>query len=344
MSVAIRIGIHEGVLFRSAEALQRLDIDVVAFDKTGTLTQGNFMIERSDILVKGAEQMILALVKDNVHPISRGVYRHLSTLVSAPTEQHGGTVTDIVSLPGKGIKASVCGFPLLGGSPSFTGACSHPLTSELQSSGLSLFSVTLAGQPIAFFGLSDTPRPGASALVAELARRGKDVMILSGDTPSAVQHLANVIDIPQRDVYAAHTPEEKDAAIAALQAKGKRVCFIGDGTNDGPALSRADISLAMAAGSDVALTAAGGVLLGSDLRRGVLAFMDIATAARMHAQLALAWCVLYNIFAILLASGALVKVRIEPRWAGIGEVVSVVPVVAIAFALDLHWRWRRLRS
>jgi cation transport ATPase len=343
MSVAIRIGIHEGVLFRSAEALQNAyDIDVVAFDKTGTLTQGNFMIERSEILVKGAEQIILALVKDNIHPISRGVFRYLSTRVSTPTEQRGGAVTDIVSLPGKGIKASVCGFPLLGGSPSFTGACSHPLTSELQSSGLSLFSVTLAGQPIAFFGLSDTPRPGADALVVELTRRGKDVMILSGDTPAAVEHLANVINVPQSDVYAAHTPEEKDGAIAALQAKGKRVCFIGDGTNDGPALSRADISLAMAAGSDVALTAAGGVLLGSDLRRGVLAFMDIANAARLHAQLALAWCVLYNIFAILLASGVLVKVRIEPRWAGIGEVVSVVPVIAIAFGLDLRWMWRRL--
>jgi P-type E1-E2 ATPase len=188
-----------------------------------------------------------------------------------------------------------------------------------------------------------TPRPGAGGLVVELNRRGKDVMIRSGDTPSAVHHLANVIDVPEQDVYAAHTPEEKDVAIAALQAKGKRVCFIGDGTNDGPALSRADISLAMAAGSDVALTAAGGVLLGSDLCRGVLAFMEIANAARMHAQLALAWCVLYNIFAILLASGALVKVRIEPRWAGIGEVVSVVPVIVIAFGLDVRWMWRRLR-
>lgn len=73
-----------------------------------------------------------------------------------------------MSLPGKGIKASVCGFPLLSGSPSFTGACSHPLTSELQTLGLSLFSVTLAGQPIAFFGLSDMPRAGAGALVVEL--------------------------------------------------------------------------------------------------------------------------------------------------------------------------------
>lgn len=300
-------------------------------------------MERAEILVKGAEQIVHALVKDNKHPISQGVYRYLAAHPTSATEHRGGAVADIVSLPGKGIKASICGFPLLGGSPSFAGICSDPVASELQASGLTLFAVSLAGRPIAFFGLADTPRPGAGALITELTRRGKDIMILSGDTPSAVHHLANTINIPQQCIFAGYTPEDKDAAIATLQAKGKRVCFIGDGTNDGPALSRADIALAMAAGSDVALTAAGGVLLGSDLRRGVLAFLDIATAAQMHARLALTWCVLYAIFAILLASGALVKVRIEPRWAGIGEVVSIAPVIAIASALDIHWAWRQSR-
>jgi cation transport ATPase len=317
----------------------------VAFDKTGTLTQGNFTMERAEILVKDTEQIVHALVKDNKHPISQGVLRYLSThpqALSGP-QQRGGAVTDIISVPGKGVKASICGFPLLGGSPSFTGACSHPLAADLQASGLSLFTVTLAGQPIAFFGLADTPRSGADVLVAELTRRGKDVIVLSGDTHSAVHHLATAINIPAQNVYASYTPEDKDDAIASMQAKGQRVAFIGDGTNDGPALSRADVALAMAAGSDVALTAAGGVLLGSDIHRGVLALFDIATATRGHANLALAWCVLYNVFAVLFASGALVKVRIEPRWAGIGEVVSVLPVIAIAFALDARWAWRRSR-
>ncbi|KAG1738850.1 heavy metal translocatin, partial [Suillus paluster] len=341
ISVAIRIGIREGILFRSADALQRAhDINVIAFDKTGTLTQGYFTTECVEILVEGAEQIINTLVKDNRHPISQGVHRYLTARLSATTQHRGGTVTDIVSLPGKGIKASVCGFPLLGGSPTFTGACSHPLSSELQSSGLTLFTVTLAGQAIAFFCLADTPRPDANALVMELARRGKDVMIFSGDTPAAVNHLAHAIGIPLDKAFASYTPEDKDSAIAALQAKGQRVCFVGDGTNDGPALSRADVALAIAAGSDVALTAAGAVLLGSDLRRGVLALLDIATAARIHAYWALVWCIFYNIFAILLASGVLVKVRIEPRWAGIGEVVSILPVVAIGLGLDVRRRSR----
>ncbi|KAG2343050.1 heavy metal translocatin [Suillus weaverae] len=341
ISVAIRIVIREGILFRSADVLQSAhDIDVLVFDKTGTLTQGYLTTERVEILVEGAEQIVSALVKDNNHPISQGVRRYLDTHLSAATQYRGGIVTDIVSLPGKGIKASVCGFPLLGGSPTFTGACSHPLSTELQSSGLTLFTVTLAGQAIAFFGLVDTSRPEASALVVELTRRGKGVMIFSGDTTAAVHHLAKTIGIPLDNAFAAYTPEDKDAAIIALQAKGQRVCFVGDGTNDGPALSCADVALAIAAGSDVALTAAGAVLLGSDLRRGVLALLDIAAAARMHAYWALAWCIFYNLFAILLASGAFIKVRIEPRWAGIGEMVSVLPVVAIGFWLDVRWAWR----
>ena len=332
---------REGVLFRSADSLQSsCDINVIAFDKTGTLTQGNFTVERAEILIEGAEQIINALIKDNKHPISQGVHRYLSANLSAETQHRGGTVTDIVSLPGKGVKGSVRGFPLLGGNPNFTGACSHPFSSDLRSSGLTVFTVTLAGQAIAFFGLADTPRPDANALVVELTRRGKDVLILSGDVPAVVYHLANAIGIAHDRTYAENSPEDKDAVIATLQANGQRVCFVGDGTNDGPALSRADVSLAIGAGSDVALTAAGAVLVGSDLHRGVLSLLDIATAARMHTYWALAWCIFYNVFAILLASGALVKVRIEPRWAGIGEVVSILPVVIIAFGLHVRWAWR----
>ena len=230
-------------------------------------------------------------------------------------------------------------FPLLGGSPSFTGACSHLLSSDFQTSGLTLFSVMLAGQFIALFRLTDTPRPGAHSLVMELTHRRKDIIIFSGNTPSTVQHLATALEILSKNAFAGYTPEDKDAAIASLQAKGRRVAFIGDGTNDGPALSRADVALAMAAGSDVALTAAGSVLLGSDLHRGVLALLDIATATRSHTYWALAWCVLYNVFAVFLASGVFVKVRVEPRWAGIGEVVSIVPVIVIAFGLDARWAW-----
>lgn len=209
-SVATRIGVRAGIVFRSTDVLETAHgIDTIAFDKTGTLTQGNFTMERAEILVHGAEQIVQALVKDNNHPNSQGVYGYLSSRLSPEMEHRGAAVTDIVSLPGKGIQASVFGFPLLGGSPNFAGVCSHPFASELQASGLTLFAVALAGQPIALFGLADTPRPGADALVAELTRHGKEVMVLSGDTPSAVHRLANSLNIPQQNVHAGYSPEDK---------------------------------------------------------------------------------------------------------------------------------------
>ncbi|CAA7269956.1 unnamed protein product [Cyclocybe aegerita] len=343
ISRSIRIALKEGVLFRSPTVLQLANnVDTLVFDKTGTLTQGLFSVERVEVLVKGAEPLIMALIKDNKHPISQGVYRYLtsqrpSTGGKELLEKGGVQVSDIVSLPGKGIKATIQGFPLLGGSPSFTGACNHPISVELQTSGLSLFSVTLAGQPLVIFGLVDTPRPEAKTLLNELKKRGKKVVIMSGDTPSSVHRLAETLGLPSTDVFSGCTPEDKDTSIAALQAKGSRVCFIGDGTNDAPALSRADVSLAVASGSEVALGAAGAVLLGSDLNRGVLTLLHIARDAKRHCLLALGWCVVYNVFAILLASGVFVKVRIEPRWAGVGEVVSVLPVIGVAFLLDVKW-------
>lgn len=344
VSIAIRRGIREGILFRSAESLQSgHNVDVVAFDKTGTLTTGNLRVDRADILVDGAEDIIDSLVKDNKHPISQAIHGYLSSRIPSDTKPQKRDIVDITLLPGKGIKASIGGYPLLGGSPEFTGAITHPLFSSLCSSGYSLFTVTLAGQIIAFFGLVTTPRPNAKALITELKRRGKSVFIFSGDNHAAVNQLATAVGIPAENARAGCTPEDKSAAIAAFQAEGRRVCFVGDGTNDGPALSQANIAISIVAGSDVALTAAGALLLGSDIHRGVIGLLDIARASRIHTHVALGWCVIYNVFAILLAAGALVKVRIEPRWAGIGEVVSVVPVILIAFALEGRWIWRNFK-
>jgi P-type E1-E2 ATPase len=332
------------VLFRSAESLQNgHGIDVVVFDKTGTLTSGDLTIERSEILVEGAEDIIEDLVKDNNHPISQAVHRYLRSRVRSTPKPKKGQVTDIVVVPGKGIQASLGGYPLLGGSPEFTGAIHHPLFSTMCSSGYSLFTVTLAGQTIAFFGLTATPRANAKELITELKHLGKKVYIFSGDNRAAVDRLANAVGVALEDTRAGCTPEDKSEAVTSFQKEGYRVCFVGDGTNDGPALSCADSALSVASGSDVALSAAGSILLGSDIRRGVLALLDIAQASRTHVRVALVWCVIYNVFAILLASGAMRKVRIEPRWAGIGEVVSVVPVVLIAFSLELRWTWKNFK-
>ncbi|KAJ7430594.1 E1-E2 ATPase-domain-containing protein [Mycena latifolia] len=340
VSTALRAGRHEGVLFRSSEALQRAhNVDVVVFDKTGTLSRGIFSLQRTELLVHGVEKIIHPLTSTNDHPISRAVLTHVSAHLTLPP----GTATSqgILSLPGMGVKATLAGYPLLGGSPQFTGAAQHPLVQEFTAIGLTLFTVTLAGELVAAFGLADTPRPDAPALLADLAARGKRVFMLSGDNVGAVTRFAAALQMRPDAAQASCVPADKVAFIKELQGRGQRVCFVGDGTNDAPALAQADMALCVAAGADVAVAAADALVAGENLQRGVLGALDVAAHAHQHMVAALGWCALYNIAALLLAAGVFVKVRIEPRWAGLGELVSLVPVLMVGFALDLRWKWRR---
>lgn len=333
----MRAGLREGILFRSSEALQVANsVDVVAFDKTGTLSCGSFSLSRSDIVVQGVEGLVADLTSSNGHPISKAIFAYVTPLATASAPRP--TPTGIVSLPGMGMKTVVAGYPLLGGNPRFTGVSNLPYIQELVSLGLTLFTVTLGGELLAVFGLADVARPESATLVADLTARGKRVVILSGDNAGAVERFARSINLPILDVRAACSPADKAEFIASLQKEGRRVAFVGDGTNDGPALAQANLSLSIGSGSVVAIAASSAVVLGTDLRRSVVGALDLATHARQHTVAALAWCCLYFVFAILLASGAFVRFRIEPQWAGLGELVSVLPVVAIGLGLDVRWR------
>ncbi|KAF8198891.1 E1-E2 ATPase-domain-containing protein [Mycena galopus ATCC 62051] len=337
VTAALRAGRREGVLFRSSEALQRAhDVDVVVFDKTGTLSRGVFSLERKELLAHGVDKIIHPLISSNEHPISKAVLAHVSPNVSRLPDS---SVPGITSLPGMGISATLAGYPLLAGNPTFTGAVQHPFIQEFTTRGLTLFTVTLAGELVAAFGLADTPRADAATLLEALAARGKRVFVLSGDNAGAVARFAAMLPIQPADAQAACTPAGKAEFVKGLQARGQRVCFVGDGTNDAPALAQADVALCVVAGADVAVAAAGALVAGESMRRGVLGALDVAKHAQQHMVVALGWCVLYNAAALLFAGGAFVWVRIEPQWAGLGELVSLVPVLVVGLALDLRWRW-----
>jgi cation transport ATPase len=324
---------RSGILVRSADLLHRTQrVSVVAFDKTGTLSRGCFTVVRSEILVKGAEPVIYGLVKDSDHPIAQGVRRFLNHRSDGMVP---GNISELSTVPGKGIRAALCGFELLGGSPSFSGIDSHATVREYVSSGLSLFTVTLGGTCLAAFGLSDLPRPEARSLVRSLQRMGKKVIILSGDNRAAVSRFAADVDVDVANVHASCSPKDKQDFIRSLQARHETVLFVGDGTNDGPALATADASLAVVSGSDVAHTSASAILLGPNIHQGIVLLLRVARAADLRTRMSLLWCAAYMVGAMVLASGAAVRFRIEPRWAGLGEVVSVLPVVLIG--LSMRW-------
>ncbi|KAJ7736303.1 E1-E2 ATPase-domain-containing protein [Mycena metata] len=341
VAAALRAGRREGVLFRSSEALQKAnDVDVVVFDKTGTLSRGLFSLERKELLAPGVDKIIYPLISTNQHPISKAVLAHVAADVSRPPDSSAQS-QGIISLPGMGVKSTLAGYPLLGGNPKFTGAAQHPFVQEFTARGLTLFTVTLAGELVAAFGLADMPRTDAPALLEALAVRGKRVFVLSGDNAGAVARFAAMLPIEPGDARAACTPADKAEFVKALQARGQRVCFVGDGTNDAPALAQADVALCITSGADVAVAAAGALVAGESMKRGVLAALDVARHAQQQMVVALGWCILYNAAALLFAGGVFVRVRIEPQWAGLGELVSLVPVLIIGLALDLRWRWRR---
>ncbi|KAF7351979.1 Heavy metal translocatin [Mycena venus] len=341
VAAALRAGRREGVLFRSSEALQKAHkVDVVVFDKTGTLSHGLFSLERKEFLAPGVDKIIHPLISTNQHPVSKAVLAHLAADVNHPPDSSAQSL-GIISFPGMGVKSILAGYPLLGGNPKFTGAAQHPFVQELTARGLTLFTVTLAGELVAAFGLADMPRADAPALLEALAVRGKRVFVLSGDNAGAVARFAAMLPIEPGDTRAACTPAGKAEFIKALQARGQRVCFVGDGTNDAPALAQADMALCITTGADVAVAAAGALVAGESMKRGVLAALDVAKDAQQHMVVALGWCILYNAATLLFAGGVFLRVRIEPQWAGLGELVSLVPVLIVGLALDLRWRWRR---
>ena len=306
---------------------------IAVFDKTGTLTLGQMDVAQAHILREDAVGTILALISEDSHPVARAVAKYLRT-----TYPHISSVPlsgQVQSVHGKGLEMTVNGVRIRGGSPSWLGLETEPLYSLMTQKAMTMFGVTIDTEMVALFGLADSPRPSAAAAVGSLQRQGIQVYIVSGDTRPVVSSLAKQLGIPQEYAFGSCQPEEKVARIRALQAAGGCVMFVGDGTNDTLALAAADIGIAMGSGTDVARSAADVVFLASDLARALAALVRLSRGAVRRVYLNFGWAVIYNLSAVLLASGAFVKVRIAPEYAALGEVVSVVPVILVAWSMWL---------
>ncbi|KAL8382242.1 hypothetical protein RB595_006161 [Gaeumannomyces hyphopodioides] len=351
--VAGGIAARGGVIIKSAECTEmaRKVTDVV-FDKTGTITEAELDVLETEypqaptITETEAAGIARALAAGNKHPVSVAVAKHLEQHTAAP-------VDDVHVVPGSGIEAKHNGLRLLAGNPEWTGTVSDPTVTRLQQQGMSIFAVALDGKPIAVYGLRTRLRPDAIAVVAKLQRRGIAVHLVSGDQSRAVESVAAQVGIPISNVASQNTPAQKREYVAALMAaappsqkqKKRVVMFVGDGTNDAVAVAQADVgvqlaaaaaagtsgsgaSAAAAAGSEVTRGAADVVLLSG--LGGVPFLLDVSRSASRRMKFNFAWSAVYNVLAVLLAAGAFVNVRIPPAYAGLGEIVSVLPVIVAA--------------
>ncbi|TLD30593.1 hypothetical protein PspLS_01819 [Pyricularia sp. CBS 133598] len=346
--VAGGIAARGGVVIKSAESTERArKVTDVVFDKTGTITESELEMTEdeyplNDVVGEAdAAAIARAVASGNKHPVSVAVAKHL--------EKHTAPdLTDVHVVPGFGIEAKYKGLVVRAGNPHWTQTESHSTVARLQDQGMTIFAVSLADTPIAFYSLRTRLRVDAVAVVKQLQHRGISVHLVSGDQKRAVEAVATQVGIPQSNVASQYTPAQKREYVAHLMAPSsqqnqepKVVMFVGDGTNDAVAVAQADVGVqltaagvpggskgASAAASEVTRGAADVVLLsGLD---GVLLLLDISRSASLRIKFNFAWSAVYNVLAILLASGALVAVRIPPAYAGLGEIVSVLPVIIAA--------------
>lgn len=345
--IASGVAARHGVIFKSAECIEvAYKTTDVVFDKTGTLTLGQldvveeFTLCRDTVLSKS---LLLGLFNNIKHPVSAGIALYLTKgNFSAASIQDAKVVT------GQGVQGIWQDLTLRAGNAKWLGLDEHPAVKALLSKGFTVTCFTIGGNIAAVYGLQDTIRPDAASTILELQRRSIAIHILSGDDDGAVQSAASELSIPGSNVRSRCSPADKRRYIESLQTRppslqGSRkprksvVVFIGDGTNDAVALAQATIGVHMSSGTDIAQSAADVVLMRSDLS-AILTLLAISKKAMHRVAFNFGWSFVYNTLAVLLGAGAFVNARIPPEFAGLGELVSVLPVIAAAVLL----RWSKV--
>lgn len=244
------------------------------------------------------------------------------------------------SIAGKGIEGTYNGDQVRCGNSRFPSLEELPEVQRLLSKGLTVFCVTIKHRPMCVFGLSDRVRPETNIVLAELKNPKIATSILSGDDAGPTELLTAQSGVPLSNVQSRCSPVDKQQYLRDLpMGRHERIvfCGCGDGTNDAVALAQADIGVHISTGSEIARTAADVVLLRPSLNC-LLVLLDLSRAAMHRVYLNFAWSFLYNLFAILLAGVAFVHARIAPQCAGLGEIVSALPVIVVALQLRFFTR------
>ncbi|MCV6625398.1 MAG: heavy metal translocating P-type ATPase, partial [Cellvibrionaceae bacterium] len=306
---------RQGLLVSKGHVVEMLTrLQRVVFDKTGTLTEGQPQLDQVELLVDGIDRqqalaLAAALERGSSHPIAKAFKPYGGELVMAAVRAHTG----------QGVSGSWQGSDYRLGRSNFS------LAAEGEAEAGLLLSRD--GVAIARFHLADPLRPSAKGAVAQLQQRGYEVELLSGDAHATVCHIADSLQIDHASSEV--SPEQKLEKIQAYQATGERVMMVGDGINDVPVLSAADVSVAMGGAADIAQTHADCLLLSDDLN-GLNLAMETAAKARRIIWQNMSWAIAYNILALPLAAAGMVP----PYAAAIGMSLSSLLVVINALRLN----------
>jgi Cu2+-exporting ATPase len=339
ISLSTAVAARNGILVKDRLALERMrTVTAVLFDKTGTLTEGRHVVTgvaAAGITSDEVLRLAGGVEHDSEHPLARAI------VVAA--REHGdlATSTDFTAISGRGVEATIDGNRYSVGGPVLLRERNLTVPEAMRSQidkwtgrGAAVLNLIHGEAIIGAIALEDEIRPEARQAVADLHAIGIErVVMITGDARQVADSVAAVIGIDE--VFAEVLPEDKQDKVAELQARGYKVAMVGDGVNDAPALARADVGIAIGAGTDVAIESAGVVLARND-PRAVTGVIRLSKASYRKMRQNLAWAIGYNSIAIPIAAGVFVPLigfGLTPQVAALSMSGSSVIVAVNALLL-----------
>lgn len=334
-------GAQNGILIKSAESLEIAHtINTVVIDKTGTITEGKTQVTdiftNEKITQDKLLQLCATIEKNSEHPLSDAILKK-----AQEKEIELLNATDFEALNGLGIKAKVedrvfyIGNKKLLDSKNISLDLFYEKSEKLANEGKTPIFIADESEVLGLIAISDVVKPTSKDAILEFEKMGLEVIMLTGDNYKTANAIAKQINI--NNVIAEVLPQDKEKEIQKLQSLGKKVAMIGDGINDAPALVRADVGIAIGAGTDIAIESANIVLVKSDLLDAVKA-IQLSNAVIKNIKQNLFWAFFYNIIGIPLAAGVFYTIlgwKLSPMFAGAAMSLSSVTVVLNALRLKL---------
>ena len=324
--VATGRGATAGILIKNAEALELLaKVDTLVIDKTGTLTEGKpklVAVEGGDDLLR----MVAAVERASEHPLA-------SAIVAAAGQV--GTATEVETIAGQGIRGNVDGHLIAVGNASFIGDVRsfEEKANAHRAAGATVMFAAIDDKPAGFIAVADPIKQTTAGALRALREKGIAITMLTGDSRITAEAVARTLGID--NVAAEILPAEKENVVRELQSRGRRVAMAGDGVNDAPALSRADVGIAMGTGTDIAIESAHLTLVKGDLG-GIVRARNLSEAMMRNIRQNLFFAFVYNILGVPIAAGLLYPffgLLLSPMIASAAMTFSSVTVIGNALRL-----------